>query len=224
MRRARYDAHMPRLTRAERQAQTRSELVESAKNRFLSVGYAGTSVDDIAEDAGYSKGAVYSNFQDKRNLCRAVLDAIHHEKLGEIATIATSDRAVEQRIGMLTTWVEDTAGDVEWTMLELEFVVLSRTDPELAAMIVTLRNDAQEMVTAVLRSFLAGLGISDAGEADLPVPLEDVANLLLSTGIGLGIQRAVDPSVSAGPATDALRAAFSILTSLAPTIEAAQRT
>ena len=213
---------MPRLTRAERQAQTRSELVESAKRRFLNVGYAGTSVDDIAEDAGYSKGAVYSNFQDKRNLCRTVLDAIHREKLGEITTIATtSNIAVEQRIEMLTQWVEDTAGDVEWTMLELEFVVLSRTDPELATMIVTLRNDAQEMVTAVLRSFLSGLGIG-AAEADLPVPLDDVATLLLSTGVGLGIQRAVDPSVSAGPATDALRAAFSILTSLAPTIDDAQ--
>ncbi|MCF8572243.1 TetR/AcrR family transcriptional regulator [Gordonia sp. HY002] len=211
---------MPRLTRAERQALTRSELVESAKRRFLSTGFAGTSVDDIAEDAGYSKGAVYSNFQDKRNLCRAVLDAIHHEKLGEIAAIATSGIVLENRIEMLTQWVEDTAGDVKWTMLELEFVVLSRSDPELAAMIVNLRDDAQEMVTAVLQSFLSGLGISDVGEAELPVPLDSVANFLLSTGIGLGIQRAVDPSVSAGPATDALRAAFAILASLAPSIEA----
>lgn len=214
---------MPRLTRAERQAQTRSELVESAKRRFLSAGYAATSVDDIAEDAGYSKGAVYSNFQDKRNLCRAVLDAIHHEKLGEIAAIATSDVEVEQRIDALGQWLQDTAGDVGWTMLELEFVVLSRTDPELAAMIVALRDDSQEMVTAVLRSFLSGFGIDDSDPADLPVPLTDISNLLLSTGIGLGIQRAVDPSVSAQPASDALRGAFSILAGLAPGIEPTQR-
>lgn len=213
---------MPRLTRAERQAQTRSELIEAAKVRFLSAGYAATSVDDVADAAGYSKGAVYSNFQDKRNLCRAVLDAIHHEKLGEIAAIATSDTEVDQRIATLSKWIEDTAGDVGWTMLELEFVVLSRSDPELAAMIVTLRNDAHEMVTAVLRSFLSGFGITDPDAEDLPVSLDDVANLLLSTGIGLGIQRAVDPSVSAQPATDALRSAFSILTSLAPIIASRQ--
>jgi hypothetical protein len=54
------------------------------------------------------------------------------------------------------------------------------------------------------------------------VPLEDVAGLLLSTAIGLGIQRAVDPSVSAGPATEVLRGAFSILTSLTPAIGSAQ--
>lgn len=132
------------------------------------------------------------------------------------------DPGLRQRIATLRTWIEDTAGDVGWAMLELEFVVLPRPDPELAAMSVTLRNDAHEMVTAVLRSFLAGFGISEPDAENLPVPLEDIANLLLSAGIGLGIQRAVEPSVSAQPATDALRSAFSILTSLAPIIASAQ--
>nr|WP_296765227.1 TetR/AcrR family transcriptional regulator [Rhodococcus sp. (in: high G+C Gram-positive bacteria)] len=208
---------MPRLTRTERQVQTRFDLVEAAKTRFLRGGYAATSVDDIAESAGYSKGAVYSNFVDKRNLCRAVLDAIHREKLDEIAAIAAADTAVDQRMDALAAWVETTVGDVEWTMLELEFVVLSRTDPELAAIIVALRNDAQDMVAAVLRSFLDGLGVGGAAVDAMPVSLDEIANLLLSAGIGLGIQRAVDPSVSAGPATDALRTAFSLLTGLSPT-------
>lgn len=203
---------MPRLTRTERQVQTRSDLVGAAKTRFLSAGYAATSVDDIAESAGYSKGAVYSNFVDKRNLCRAVLDAIHREKLDEIAAIAAADVVVDQRVDAVVAWVETTVGDVEWTMLELEFVVLSRTDPELASIIVALRNDAHDMVAAVLHSFLDGLGVGDSAVDAMPVSLDEIANVLLSTGIGLGIQRAVDPSVSAGPATDALRTAFSLLT------------
>lgn len=158
---------------------------------------------------------MYSNFQDKRNLCRSVLDAIHHEKLGEIAAIATADTGVDQRVTELSSWVERTAGDVGWTMLEMEFAVLSRDDPELAAMVIALRADAQDTVTAVLRSFVSGLGIAESTIDDLPLSLDDVANILLSTGIGLGIQRAVDPSVSAAPAIGAIKGAFAMLTSIA---------
>ncbi|WP_260508764.1 TetR/AcrR family transcriptional regulator [Mycolicibacterium farcinogenes] len=66
---------MPRLTRAQRQEQTRAELLQAAKQRFLTHGYASTSLEDIADDAGFSKGAVYSNFGSKPNLCRDVLES-----------------------------------------------------------------------------------------------------------------------------------------------------
>ena len=65
----------PRLTRAERQQQTRAELLAAAQRVFLRDGFHGASMSEIAEDAGYTFGAVYSNFQNKDDLFLAVIDA-----------------------------------------------------------------------------------------------------------------------------------------------------
>ncbi|QNJ91373.1 TetR/AcrR family transcriptional regulator [Mycolicibacterium fluoranthenivorans] len=194
---------MPRLTRAQRQEQTRAELVRAARRRFMVHGYAATSLDDVAEDAGYSKGAVYSNFGSKPNLCRAVLELIHREKFGEIAELAMADADLDSRIAAVNAWFEGTVGDVGWTMLELEFVVLSRNNPELTEMITALREEAAQSVAGVLRALSADLGIDES--SSLAAGLDDLGNLLLSAGIGLGIQRAIDPSVPARPATEAIR-------------------
>ncbi|MGW0162908.1 TetR/AcrR family transcriptional regulator [Mycobacterium sp. NPDC003323] len=199
---------MPRLTRAERQEQTRAELLQAAKSRFLAHGYAATSLDDIADDAGFSKGAVYSNFGSKPALCREVLALIHREKLGEMSRLAGTDTDLMERIAAVNDWLERTAGDVGWTMLELEFVVLSRHNPELGAMITALRDDAAQMVNAVLRALARDLDPETASRID------DFGNLLLSAGIGLGIQRAIDPSLSTRPVADAITRTMNLLAAL----------
>ncbi|MDN5852536.1 MAG: TetR/AcrR family transcriptional regulator, partial [Actinomycetia bacterium] len=61
-------------TRAERQAQTREALISVARELFLRDGFAATSLDRVAVEAGFSKGAVYSNFSGKEELGLAVLD------------------------------------------------------------------------------------------------------------------------------------------------------
>ena len=78
---------MARLTRAEKQAQTRSQLVATARQMFFDDGYHPTSLEKVADAAGFSKGAVYSNFRNKDELCTAVLDEIRAERLGEVLEI-----------------------------------------------------------------------------------------------------------------------------------------
>ncbi|MGC5627829.1 TetR/AcrR family transcriptional regulator [Georgenia sp. Z1344] len=63
-----------RRTRAEQREDTRRHLVLSALANFTSDGYHGASLEKIAADAGYSKGAVYSNFAGKAELFLAVMD------------------------------------------------------------------------------------------------------------------------------------------------------
>ncbi|GBG39142.1 TetR/AcrR family transcriptional regulator [Mycobacterium montefiorense] len=204
---------MPRLTRAKRQEQTRAELLEAAKQRFLAHGYAATSLEDIADDAGYSKGAVYSNFGGKPNLCREVLESIHQTKFTEMSDLAKSDTDLSERVDAVNAWLERTAGDVGWTMLELEFAVLSRHNSELTQMISALRNEAAQMVVGALRSMLADQGLTEqqlmgTGAAD---SLDDLGNLFLSAGIGLGIQRAIDPSLPARPVTGTITRIINLL-------------
>src|SRR5689334_23549773 len=63
----------PRLTRDERKLQTRADLLLTARRLFEERGFHGASLDDIADEAGYTKGAVYSNFASKDELFLAVL-------------------------------------------------------------------------------------------------------------------------------------------------------
>jgi AcrR family transcriptional regulator len=72
-----------RLTRPERTAQTRRELLDVAVRRFFEHGYHGTTLDDIADDAGYTKGAVYSTFGSKGGLFLALFDEIVDQRIEE---------------------------------------------------------------------------------------------------------------------------------------------
>src|SRR3982074_3516259 len=113
---------MTRMTRAESQAQTRAQLVTTARRMFFDDGYHPTSLEKVADAAGYSKGAVYSNFRNKDELCTAVLDEVRAERFGVVvAMLATPDTPA--RIEALRDWSERVIGDPGWTSLEVEFAV-----------------------------------------------------------------------------------------------------
>src|SRR3954468_12512488 len=78
-----------RLTREEKKAQTRERLIEAAARVFAEKGFATTSLDEVAEAAGLTKGAVYSNFENKEDLVTAVLKA-HQDRQSGIRDVATA--------------------------------------------------------------------------------------------------------------------------------------
>ena len=73
-----------RLSRAERREQTRQDLVTAAEACFVSRGFHASSVDEVAERAGYTKGAVYSNFASKEDLFFAVYERRVEQVLTEV--------------------------------------------------------------------------------------------------------------------------------------------
>ena len=195
---------MARLTRSESQARTRAHLVATARDLFLADGYAATSLEKVADEAGYSKGAVYSNFKNKKELCLEVLGLIHATKGQEIAEALGGGDTMEERLEAFQAWAEKTLGDVGWTMLEFELIVLSRHDPELRDALTATLGVARDITVTLLKSFTDSLGVV------LPVPAEDAAGSILSLGVGLGIQRAIDPTISARVVTDNLRVLLSV--------------
>ena len=84
-----------RLTRAERSAQTRGELLDAAQRRFFEAGYHATALGDVAEDAGYTKGAVYSTFGSKAGLFLALFDEIVDRRLAAARAIIEPDSGSE---------------------------------------------------------------------------------------------------------------------------------
>lgn len=204
------------MSRADRRARTVADLVATAREAFLRDGYSATSLDAIAEAAGYSKGAVYSNFTDKPSLCGAVLADIHDEKMREVqALLPASDDAeidVESFVADFGDWIRRSLGDIEWTMLEFEYVVLSRGNQSVLDAIVEMRSSVSDVIAQLLSRVLGNLLPAEPSDGDLALPTaKELADLVLSTGIGLSVQRAVDPNVSVEPAVDILRSVTALL-------------
>lgn len=187
-----YDGRMARMTRAESQAQTRSQLIATAKQMFFTDGYHPTSLEKVADAAGYSKGAVYSNFRNKDELCTAVIDEIHAERMGEVlALVARPDR-----FDALLEWAERVIGDPGWTSMEAEFALHARRDEQL-------RTEFAERLRGVIE--MLANGVDSADDLELAMPSREAATAMLALGIGLGLMRSIDPSIPANGLIDTLR-------------------
>src|SRR5438270_12217953 len=84
---------MARLTRAQSQAQTRQRLIDAAAVVFARRGFHAASIDEVAEEAEFSKGAVYSNFDSKDELFLAVLEDRLHSQANFFGHLSERARA-----------------------------------------------------------------------------------------------------------------------------------
>src|SRR6266542_2850743 len=112
------------LTPERRRAMTREHLLEAAAMVFARDGFQGSSLDVIASTAGFTKGAVYSNFKSKDDLFLAVLEDRFergHEAIRS-ALNTPEARSPEQWKPRITHAIRETMWDDNWTMLFLEFV------------------------------------------------------------------------------------------------------
>ena len=191
---------MPRLSRAESQARTREQLLATATQLFLRDGYFATSLEKVADEAGFSKGAVYSNFGGKDELCLAVLDGIHADQALQIGGALGARGGFDRRLAALRRWAERTLGDEGWSSLEIEFASQARRDPGLRAELARRSVAIRALIATMIEAHADDFGI------ELPLPAADLATALLSLGVGLGLQRALDPAVPARVFTDVVRA------------------
>jgi AcrR family transcriptional regulator len=178
-----------RLSRKESHAQTRERLVETAHRLFLSDGYNATSLDKVAAEAGFSKGAVYSNFATKHALGLAVLDVLHMERAMSLAAAVMEAETVDDRLAAFERWAEANIGDVGWTALEVEFATSNRHVKGVNHALAGRRRELTGAIAELLEQQATDLGLK------LPLPAADAAVQLLAVGIGLGVQRAFDPEL-----------------------------
>jgi AcrR family transcriptional regulator len=188
-----------RLTRSESQARTRERLVETARTMFLRDGYAATSLEKVAEEAGFSKGAVYSNFDGKDALCLAVLDTIHQEVATAVVGALDGAATVEEALEVFDLWAEARLGDPDWSALEAEFAARSRRDPQLRTALGERNRRIRDVIAGALRRSCQEQGI------DLAMSFEDAASALLSLGIGLGLQRSLAADLPVHVLSDVVR-------------------
>jgi AcrR family transcriptional regulator len=180
-----------RESRAERQARTRSELLATAATVFSRRGYDGASVEEIAEQAGYSHGAVYSNFDGKADLFLTVFEDYMAERARELAATQVDlgeDAPLEARARALADqWMERFASDRESFVLHMEFIAHAGRDPELAGRFGARSAALREAVAHYISDYQREVG------AELALPAEDLALVLRALGIGLAVEALVSP-------------------------------
>jgi AcrR family transcriptional regulator len=143
-------------TRAERQAQTRTDLIDTAERLFTRHGFHATGVADVATEAGYTTGAVYSNFASKEDLFFAVYErraaaAVRH------AERAFAEHAPAEALERLSV---DTAArrgrDDGWLAVFLEFWAHVVRSPELRERFAEIHTRVMQPVADVVDELTGG--------------------------------------------------------------------
>jgi AcrR family transcriptional regulator len=183
----------PRLSRAEQSARNHALLLAAARGVFLTRGYHGASVDQIADAAGFSTGVVYSQFGGKADLFLALLEARIAERADGNAQ-AVEGLAGDEGLARLLEHAADVdRAEPEWGLLVIEFRVLAAHDPQLGRRYAA----AHQRTLARMEQVVTGL-YQRAGQWP-PLPPADLALLLVAVGAGARLEQAAQPGSSPAP-------------------------
>jgi AcrR family transcriptional regulator len=122
---------MARLTREQSQALTREKLLSAASDVVAREGYDGASVDRIAEEAGFSKGAFYSNFSSKDDVLLQLLEGNAGSDVEDLAELLRDVTVPDEVIEQVAVWSDARAAERKWGIIAIEFLRRARKDDTL---------------------------------------------------------------------------------------------
>jgi AcrR family transcriptional regulator len=177
-----------RLTRTARKAKTRADLVEAAARVVGRKGYHAATVDDIAEEAGYTKGAFYSNFESKEDVFLELVADRSRNWTVAVARAYEADAPLPERLQrggeVLTRMVEE---NVDWMLLSSEMLSLCVREPQLRERLAAAYEDCRQIISTVVGQVERDFGIR------LPIPSDQVGTLTMAMTDGFVFQRLADP-------------------------------
>ena len=173
-----------RLTRAEQREKTRGCLVEAATKVFSRRGYDKASLDEVAEEAGFTKGAVYSNFKGKEDLFLATIDAHFERRLEAIRRVLAEEPDEEgtaYAAGM--DFMNQLNEDPEYFALFFEFWGYAQRNPAVK----------RKFLPRIQRFRAALAELFEAKDVEMPMPPEQLAAMLIAMAAGVAMERELDP-------------------------------
>jgi AcrR family transcriptional regulator len=177
-----------RLRRAEQVERNRTVVLDAARRVFLDRGYGGATVDAIAEEAGFSKGVVYSQFGSKADMFMALLEQRITERGAQNERIAAGKSLAEAARELLLAADRDVVSEQGWAQLLVEFRAHAARDPVLNRRYV----DAHRRTVAQLAALLTRL--HDQAGTSPAAPVTSMAEFVLAMGAGVTLERAANPA------------------------------
>jgi AcrR family transcriptional regulator len=179
-----------RVTRPERKARTRSDLIAAARTVFLRRGFHAASLEEIAEEAGYTKGAVYSNFAGKDDLLLAVIEEHYAGRAAAYRGFVLSfDTAEEAARAVARFMLESYAAEPAWWTLLSDFTSHAAKDEMLRERLRASRDTFIDAVAELIDGLQERHGVTFA------IPSREVARASGAFMRGMTLEWLVDPSV-----------------------------
>ena len=124
---------MARLSREESQARTRNLLIEAARDEIVKKGFAQASVRDIADAAGFSLGAFYSNFPEKEAILLELVQRHQSEERAKIeGALNHAPNDAAKTMAGIEKWATTINADPGWAVLAIELQLQALRSPAFA--------------------------------------------------------------------------------------------
>jgi AcrR family transcriptional regulator len=192
-----------RRNRAEKKAQTRSDVVTAARQVFLKRGFHAASLDEIAEEAGYTKGAVYSNFAGKDDLFLAVVEERYEARTAMYRSLVPRQRSSEATWRAIAQFMLQAYEDEPaWWPLVSEFTSHAADDPSLRE---RLRAARDRFIDAVAELIDA---VGERHGLDFTLPTREIARGSGALLRGMVLEWRVDPRAMQPTAFEEMHAAY----------------
>jgi AcrR family transcriptional regulator len=182
---------MPRgeFDRSARKAHTRTQLLEAAARVYARRGFNGATLDEVAAEAGFTKGAVYGHFGSKEKLLLALMDEHLARQVAEQVALFDRGRITWERpLAGSARWMQDVEEEPDALRLFVELWVYAQRDERL-------REHLQAGLELSRQTF-ARFAIASAADAGAELPgkaAEQFGNVVVGLGMGLAMLKLIDP-------------------------------
>jgi AcrR family transcriptional regulator len=186
------EARVDQRTRAARARgrEGRDELLAAALRLFARRGYRQAGVDEIAAEAGYSKGAIYWYFSGKEDLLQALLEERVDAPMREmVALLESAPPERDMSVEASREFARRLSRQRDAVLLEREYWSLAIRDPELRARYAERQKELRSALASALEARSRHLGMPE----ELPMPAEDVARIVMSIIGGLTVDELIEP-------------------------------
>jgi AcrR family transcriptional regulator len=178
----------PRLTRDQQRRQTRERLLSSALEVFEARGYAESSLEEIAERAGYTRKAVYSNFSGKSELLLEIVERRFQSHIERIEALLDEETSPERKtIDVGSMFADYLSQERAWGKLFHEFCSVASRDEKVGSRFRACFRARKQVIVRLLESEARSRGI------ELTVPIERLVMGVFALFTGLSVEKMIDP-------------------------------
>lgn len=176
-----------KLTRERRRQQTRDVLIAAATEVFAQRGFEGASLEEIAETAGFTRGAIYKHFADKEDLFFAVTDGMNELVIESFRALAPNAHTKEWDFsGLAEMWRASVDDFEDLFAIGKEFELYVLRNPSARERAVAHRRKNRELVTAFIEE------VAELSGMTLRLPAATLASIILAAADGLTYAARVD--------------------------------
>lgn len=177
----------PRTFRhSERSDITRARLIQAAEKIFARDGFEAARLEEIAAEAGYTRGAFYANFATKQDLFLALLEREIASHIANIEKQIAGFREPVRKLQALREFLEAMSQDRRWSLLSLEFKLFAVRHPGARARLAAMNRRLLGARVGILRAVMEGSG------RKLPASVASVAMSFSSVTHALALEHMLD--------------------------------